>query len=959
MVQGPAAPDQEKSMYQRVPPNAGGGESGAKGLLAALAVMLVVTVIKLQFRVTLGDPTPFLLYFTAIMAGAWYGGARVGFLVTALSGMVGQYFFLKPAYSFQLTDAAQVQFAVFLFEGGVISVITARLRSGQHKARLHLDAAQVSTRRLTALLESSRGAITVQSPDGRLTYANAAAAELIGYPSVEALLAAPLADLAAGFQLRDSDHQPIPADALPSRIALKTGQPVEKVVCFNVVGSTTERWSVVSSAPVRGLDGQTDAVINVFYDVTEMRQLRQSLQTSQAWFSTALRSIGDAVIAADVAGRVTFMNPVAEELTGKSSKDSVGKMLREVFPIVHEHTRDTAENPVERVLREGVVVGMANHTVLLRPDGTEVPIDDSAAPIRDAAGLMVGVILVFRDVSVRRREEQRRNFLAGATQELSRSVDYQSTLSTIARLAVPTFADWATVDILEDGVIRRLALTHVDPAKLDFVAQLQARYPPEPNPDRGMHHVLKTGLPEMMEHIPASVIAASARDDEHLKLLEQLVLRSYVSVPLKVRGSVIGVLSFVMAESNRNYTAQDMDVAVALADRASVAVENAQLFDAAQSALQQARDASRTKDDFLAMLGHELRNPLAPILTALRVMKLRTSEVSAERTTIERQVHHMVRLVDDLLDVSRIAQGKVALKCRPIPLADAVKDAIDTSAPLLEERGHHLTVDVSAGLLVNGDRVRLVQVIGNLLNNAAKYTEPGGRVSVCAQRTGPVVSIQVTDTGMGIPEDMLGRVFEPFIQKSQALDRARGGLGLGLAVVKNLVQLHGGQVSARSGGPGKGTTFEVQLPAVEVPSADTQPSTAQPASTALRGAGLRVLVVDDNADAAEMLAVLLGLTGFTVETAHDGPEALKAAATFRPQLALLDIGLPVMDGYEVGSRLRAHEGLSDLKLIALTGYGQSSDRERSLAAGFDAHIVKPVDPDDLLQVIASLAPAAA
>jgi CheY-like chemotaxis protein len=357
----------------------------------------------------------------------------------------------------------------------------------------------------------------------------------------------------------------------------------------------------------------------------------------------------------------------------------------------------------------------------------------------------------------------------------------------------------------------------------------------------------------------------------------------------------------------------------------------------------EAEQANRSKDEFLAMLGHEMRNPLAPIATALQLMKLRAEDLfSKERTIIERQVDHLTRLVDDLLDVSRITSGKVEITQKTLDLSGVVASAIEIASPLLEQRSQNLSVDVaSQGLIVYADPVRLAQVISNLLTNAAKYTEPGGHIAISAGIEGEHVVLRVRDSGVGIAPDMLPRVFDMFSQERQSIDRAAGGLGLGLAIVRSLVNMHGGSVSVDSEGRGHGSTFTIRLPAA---AGEVLPNTSRRnAARMLRGALQRkILIVDDNVDAAELLAINLELLGHETRVAHDGPSALKLVEHYVPDLAVLDIGLPVMDGYELARQLRGLPKLDGMRLLALTGYGQRSDRQRSAEAGFDAHIVKPV-----------------
>jgi PAS domain S-box-containing protein len=374
-----------------------------------------------------------------------------------------------------------------------------------------------------------------------------------------------------------------------------------------------------------------------------------------------------------------------------------------------------------------------------------------------------------------------------------------------------------------------------------------------------------------------------------------------------------------------------------------------------------AEAANRAKDEFLAMLGHELRNPLSPILTALQLMKLRGGDgFERERTVIERQVNHLTRLVDDLLDVSRIARGKVELKAEIVEMAEVVSKAIEMASPLLERRTHALTVDVpSRGLAIEGDPTRLSQVVSNLLTNAAKYTPPGGHIAVLAGEDGGDIVLRVRDTGIGIAPDVLPRVFDLFVQEPQAIDRSLGGLGLGLTIVKNLVERHGGSVSAHSEGRGRGSEFVVRLPKLNAASARcvARPPTPVPVEPAdAPAAACRILVVDDNEDGADTLAEVLSAQGYVTRVAHDAPAALRIAEEFAPDIAFLDIGLPVMDGYELAARLRGIGALSGIKLIALTGYGQESDRQKTRAAGFHHHLVKPVDLDALEAVVRSYLP---
>jgi len=402
------------------------------------------------------------------------------------------------------------------------------------------------------------------------------------------------------------------------------------------------------------------------------------------------------------------------------------------------------------------------------------------------------------------------------------------------------------------------------------------------------------------------------------------------------------------AERARQHMAEEVAV------RAALEIERVRLYQEIRLARAEAEAASRAKDVFLAMLGHELRNPLAPILTALQLMQLRDGGAcSRERLVIERQVSHLVRLVDDLLDVSRITRGKLELARQPIEIAEIIAKAIEMASTLLEQQRHQLSVAVPlAGLRVDADHARLAQVFCNLVTNAAKYTRPGGHVHVAAQRDGDEIVVRISDDGEGIDPMLLARVFDLFEQGDRTIDRARGGLGLGLTIVRSLVELHGGRVRAHSEGLGTGSEFEVRLPASRGDGAqDAGAPAPQQRSTAPRRA-VRVLLVDDNQDAVMMLAEALGTLGYETRVAHDGPSGITAAVDFQPAIAMLDIGLPVMDGYELARRLR--EQLPSIQLIAMTGYGQDTDRARSRDAGFIHHLVKPFGIQQVAKILAEL-----
>jgi PAS domain S-box-containing protein len=426
-----------------------------------------------------------------------------------------------------------------------------------------------------------------------------------------------------------------------------------------------------------------------------------------------------------------------------------------------------------------------------------------------------------------------------------------------------------------------------------------------------------------------------------------------LAVPLLVKGEVIGVISTAHREV-RTFRQAEIDLLQAFADQAALAVRNVQLFAREQTARAEAEAANRAKDQFLALLAHELRNPLAPIVTAAALLGRSGTppELVAESAAmVGRQARTLARLLDDLLDVSRITRGRIELRLEPVSVAEAVGSALEATRPLIDERRHAVTLALAASpVWVRADPARLEQIIVNLLNNASKYTPPDGRIAVSLAEEGGEAVLRVRDTGIGIAPDVLPRIFELFVQGDQTLAHTSGGLGIGLTLVHRLVSLHQGRVEARSEGPGRGSEFTVVLPLAEPPAAAAAP--AAPRQRAPLGG--TVLLIEDNADARQSLRTLLEHDGHRVEEAADGAGGLARAEATQPDIVLIDIGLPTMDGYEVARRLRAVRGTRPI-LVAITGYGQADDRRRALEAGFDAHLTKPVSPDHLADVLATLA----
>lgn len=1081
--------------------------------------------------------------------------------------------------------------------------------------------------------------------------------------------------------------------------------------------------------------------------VVQRRQAEQQVQDQNEWLRVTLESIGDAVIATDIHGRVTYLNPIAEKLTAWTADEAQGQPLQHVYSILDEDTRTPVENPVDQVLRHGSLVAMANRSMMLvARDGTERPIDDSAAPIMDSSNATMGVVMVFRDVTEQRRAEQQHSARLAVTHALNQAVTIEDGASGVLRAVCENLAwdvgiFWVANDELDRLVYRAswhrpgapVASFATDSANHTFecgkglpghvwasreslwmpdvrldqnfprlasavrsglrsafaspivigdqtlgVIEFFARHIHEPDADFsemmgtvavnfgqfierktaenelrrseqelaeffenatiGLHwvgedgRILKANRAEMEmlgygpeEYIGGHIADFHADQDDIRDILGKLKTgEKLIDRPARLRckdGSVKDVLidssvrwhegRFVHTQcftrditeskragraltdararldaaleagaiatwtwdipSNRLFANTDFarlfnlppsegeggllenygrsihpddlpgvtaalqhslesgedyhadyrimqadgsvrwvtsrgraerdaagrpvrmpGVLVDITDRKALEEElrvrvdqlaeadrrkddllaslreseeklqlladtipqlawmarpdgdifwyNRGWYEYTGTTLDQMegwgwtsvhdpdvlpqvlerwkgsiasgepfemvfpirsadgefrsfltrvnplrndegrilywcgtntdiseikrmedalREADRRKDEFLATLAHELRNPLAPIRNSLEILKMpRVDEATVRQTKamIERQVHHLVRLVDDLLDVSRVMRGKIVLRRQPVELANVVARAVETVQSRIEDQGHRLDLSISPeSMRLNADPIRLAQVIGNLLTNAAKYTEANGSIWLTAEREGGQAVLKVRDNGIGIAPDMLPHVFELFVQADHAATRSQGGLGIGLTLVKNLMEMHDGTVAARSAGPGQGAEFEIRLPLMTTePHEPEVPADVEPQPTA--SSDHRLLVVDDNEDAAVSLAMLLRLRGHEVRIAHDGPSALAMAKTYLPNLVFLDIGMPGMDGYEVARQMRQHPGLESVVLAALTGWGQQEDRLRTAEAGFDCHLVKPPEPKALESLLDELKP---
>lgn len=719
----------------------------------------------------------------------------------------------------------------------------------------------------------------------------------------------------------------------------------------------------------------------------ELLDSRQTLEVQRQRYHDLFEFAPDGYLVTDADGTIWEVNQAAAAMLGTEARHLVRKSLAQyVVPA----DRDALGDRLDDLRRQE---GVREWEIHLRPhSGPPLVAAIKVASIRGGDDRPLGLRWLLRDIAerkaveerirtlnvelesrVRERTEQletanqlkddwlareqearaqaeiahwRLAFLAEASSVLASSLDLDVLIERVARLAVSRLADWDAVHLVgSDGAICSVAIAHRDPARQKAADLLKRDFPPTPGASGIGPDALRGARSTLGLDSPPTLLTSLAWNEPSRELFQSWGAESAMAVPLVSRGRLLGAITFVFSGPGRAYRADDLHLAEDFARRAAAAIENARLY-------REVREADRHKNEFLAMLAHELRNPLAPVRNAAHLLRRYDARVPAARRArevIERQVQHMTRLVDDLLDVSRITRGKIVLRKEQVDVASVVERAVEDTRPAFQECRHELVVSLpDEPVWLEADPTRLEQVLINLLSNAAKYTEPGGRVELEARRLGDEAIVCVRDTGMGISADMLPHVFELFTQSERALDRSQGGLGIGLTLVKSLVEMHGGSIRAASAGSGQGSTFTISLPVALAAPQPAPPETGAAAPARPR----RVLLVDDNADALETLGMLIEAWGHEVHIAADGSAALAAAREFRPDVVLLDIGLPRMDGYEVARQLRREPGMDEALLAALTGYGQEQDRRRSQEAGFDLHLVKPVNPSTLERVLA-------
>ena len=984
-----------------------------------LAAVVVAALIRWLLDPMLGNHVPYPTFFVAVVFAAWVGGLRPALFAMVVGFLLAVFLFVPPRYTLVIVDGPHLLgLAMYVMVSFAIAAFSEAMRAAERRALQAEQRARQQGELLRVTLASIGDAVITTDARGNVTYLNAVAQDLTGWTQDDAQ-GQPLVKV---FHIiNEQTRQPV---ASPAEKVLQHGQVVGLANHTILIRKGGTEWAIDdSAAPIRDNQHQIIGVILVFHDITARRRLERKQQEAQAQLVTTLESITDAFLRLDRNWRVVYLNAHAELIAQCPRDTSLGKTAWELWPAI---VGTKVETEFRRAVAERVTVELEHY---YEPFGRWFAI--KLYPTADG-----GLTIYFHDITeskcaaevLRRSEERFRRVFDTQTIGMI-EWDLESELIISANEQFLHLVGYSREDVAA--------------GRLNF----RAMTPPEwtARNEEGLAEIRRTGRTGAYEkeylrkdgtRVPVLIAGVRFEDSdrEGMSFIIDLTDRKRVEEDLRAsearfRAAVGAVSSLVWTNNSEgrmageqpgweNFTGQKYDDyqgygwsqavhpedvqstidgwnravaekrpfefehrvrrrdgewrlcsirAVPVLDdsgaiREWVGVhtditEQRASIEALRRLSSELSEGDRRKDEFLATLAHELRNPLAPIRNGLEILRLtKVDGENAERVRamMGRQVEQMVHLVDDLLDVSRVSRGKIELRKERIELAAVLNNAVETSRPLIEASGHKLTVSLPPmPVIVEGDLTRLVQVFANLLNNSAKYSEPGGHIELIAERQGSDAVVSVKDTGVGIPPDMLPKVFDLFTQVDRSLDKSQGGLGIGLTLVKRLVEMHDGSVEARSEGEGQGSEFVVRLPVVFSAIGEVNPATrdGEPASPSGR---CRILVADDNMDSATTLAMVLKFMGNDVHTVHDGLQAVEVGETFQPDVVLLDIGMPKLNGYEAARRIRERPWGKQAVLIALTGWGQDEDRRRSEEAGFNHHIVKPVDPATLEKLLAAL-----
>lgn len=859
----------------------------------ALSLLGLAAAVLLRYALDywMADTLPLVTLFGAVAGAVWIGGFGPAIVTAILGYFACEYLFIEPRYTLAIDHPQDlIGLVAYAFTCVVIIAFGVVARRAQWRAREQREVLRVT-------LRSIGDAVITTDTNTRVSYLNAVAESLTGWKLEEAA-GQPL-DVV--FRIVDENTRQLIQN--PATIARGSAAAVGLPAHSVLIHKNGSEYPVEDSATaIRDDLGNISGCVLTFREVSAQRQIereRAEQLVAARFLAAIVESSDDAIISKSLEGIIQSWNVAAERMFGYTAEQAIGRHISLVIP----PDRIQEEDRIIASLKAGQRIEHFE-TERMRADGRRIFVSLTISPIKDPAGRVVGASKIVRDITERKRaEEERENFV----RLIENSPDF---IGMCDLEGVPFFVNRAGLDLV--------GLDNLDEARH---APVVSFFFPE-DQDRMMREffpaVLKRGHGEIEVRF------------RHFKTGEARWMAYKVLTLPDGDGRPIGFAT----------VSQDV-------------TERKRLTDDLHRFALDLSDADRRKNEFLALLAHELRNPLAPISNTVRALRrgaIDTETVHAASQLLERQVGQMSRLVDDLLDMSRISRGKIELRQDHIELAPIVEQAVEAVRPQFRKLNHELTITwPPVPVYLNADRARLTQVVVNLLNNAAKFTDSGGHVWLTVEQDGTQVVLRVRDTGIGISAEQLPRVFEMFAQADTSLERSHDGLGIGLTLVKRLVELHGGTIEARSQGLDHGSEFIVRLP-VTVGAAETKGTRSKEPSLI---AGRRVLVVDDSEDGAESMAMILQFAGHDTLKAHDGMAAIEAAERFRPDVVLLDIGLPRMNGYEVCQRLRQEPWGKEMTIVALTGWGQEEDRTRSKEAGFDAHMVKPVDFDALLQMLAT------
>jgi PAS domain S-box-containing protein len=843
---------------------------------------------------------------------------------------------------------------------------------------------------LASIVESSEDAIIGKTLDGVILSWNAAAERIYGY----------LADEVKGKSIGILVPPDRKDELARMYEVLRRGEPIPHLETSRIRKDGEVIDVALTLSPMRNEAGQLTGVSAIERDITgrkradqEREALAEQIEGERKRLNNLVAKVPGVVWEAwgqpdQTTQQIDFVSEHVEKMLGYTV-DQWLSTPNFWLTIVHPGDKDRAAKEAAAIFASRK--GGTSRFRWLASDGRAVWVEAQSVVVCDDRGTPLGLRGVTMDITEPKRAEDAQRFLAEASGLLASSLDYETTLASVAKLAVPMLADWCTVYIVEEtGGLRQLAIAHSDPAKVKTAQDLALRFPPDPDAPFGVPNVMRTGRAEFYPHVDQKRLALATRSPELTAILRKEGLRSAMIVPLVARNRTLGTITLLTAESGRVYDQIDLALAEDLAHRIALAVDNARLYREAQAALiaredalglrdellerehaarQEAETANRAKDEFLATVSHELRTPLNAILGwahMLRANKLDRTTQSRALETIERNAKSQAQLIEDILDVSRIVTGKLRLDVRPVELASVVEAAIDSVRPAADAKDIRIEaiLDPRAGP-VSGDANRLQQIVWNLVANAVKFTGKGGRVQARLERVGSRVEIVVSDTGQGITAEFLPYVFDRFRQADATSTRRYGGLGLGLAIVRHLTEMHGGAVTVASPGEGLGAIFTVKLPVIAAYANEPGSERVHPASGGNVSLlpppnldGVKVLVVDDEPDTRDMLRVMVGQFGAEVKTCSSSSEALNLLKDWEPDVILSDIEMPDEDGYELIRKVRQTEASTGGRLVpavALTAYARVEDRVRALSAGYQMHIAKPAEPAELAVVIASLA----